>query len=227
MKIELKHPYLSVAYAQGESYGGSQSQQPDRTEQAVGCGVIAALDLLLYLSRFHGAPVSLIRAEALPGEGPLPPEQYKRLAHLLRKAYLPLVPGHGINGVLLALGLDRCFWKDRLPYRAFWGVPYRRLWDEMARMLDQDLPVILAVGPNFPLLWQRHALRLYRGTDEGAAAGAAVHAHYLTVTGMDDAWLRVSSWGQLFYIRRSEFLSYVSAHSARLLSNILVLRRTE
>ena len=224
MKIELKHPYVSVACARGESYGGSQTLLPDKTERTVGCGVVAGLDLLLYLSRWHGAAARLLQADAPPETGAIPLETYIRLAHRLRKAYLPLIPGQGVSGFVLALGLERCFLASRLPYRASWGVPYRRLWSETERMLAEDIPVILSVGPNFPKLWQHRALRLYDGAD-GRASGETVHAHYLTVTGMDGEWLQAASWGRRCFIRREEYLAYVAAHSARLLSNILTVRR--
>lgn len=222
MKTELKHPYVSVADGRAESYGGSQSLLGDKTEQTVGCGVVAGLDLLLYLSRYHGADVRLLRET--PPDGAIPAETYIRLAHRLRKAYLPLIPGQGINGILLALGLDRVFLGGGLPYLARWGVPYRKLWSETERMLAEDIPVILSVGPNFPKLWQHRALRLYDAPDARASNGT-VHAHYLTVTGMDGEWLQASSWGRRCFIRREEYLSYVADHSARLFSNILVVRR--
>lgn len=221
MNVELRHPYVSVALARGESYGGNQTLLSDKTERTVGCGVVAGLDLLLYLARWHGAEARLLQAETLPEAGAIPLEKYIRLAHRLRKAYLPLIPGQGVNGFVLALGLERCFAANRLPYIASWGVPYRRLWSEIERMLSRDLPVILSVGPNFPLLWQRRALRLYE--EKGAPSGETVRGHYLTVTGMDDDWLQVSSWGRRYFIRREEYLSYVADHSARLFSNILRL----
>ena len=225
MRTELKHPYVSVACARGESYGGDQSLLGDRTEQTVGCGVVAALDLLLYLSRCHGATARLLR-ETPPEDGAISAETYKRLAHQLRKAYLPLIPGQGINGILLAVGLDRVFLGDGLPYLARWGVPYRRLWSETERMLAEDIPVILSVGPNFPKLWQHRALSMYDETD-GRASRETVHAHYLTVTGMDGEWLQASSWGRRCFLRREEYLAYVAAHSARLFSNILIVKKVD
>ena len=222
MNTVLKHPYVAVSGGRGESYGGNQMLLPDKTGRAVGCGVVAGLDLLLYLTRCRGVAVRDFPA----GEGALPLAEYNRLAGELRRRYLPLIPGQGINGLVLALGLNLWFRRHRLPYTARWGVPYRRLWSEMERMLAADIPVILAVGPNFPKLWQHHALRLYDGAAEREPvdSGATAHAHYLTVTGMDDTWLRVSTWGRMCRIRREEYLAYVAAHSARLLSNILVIQ---
>ena len=227
MQYELGRPYVSVSYAAGESYGGSQLLLPGRTEQAVGCGVVAALDLLLYLARAHGYSVQLGGADVPRGEEAIPAADYARLAREVRRRYIPLIPGSGAGGFTLAAGLNRCFRANGLPYRAIWGVPYGRLWDEIGAMLAQDIPVDLSVGPNFPRLWQRHALRLYRDEDGAARTPSAdaARAHYVTVTGMDGGWLRVSSWGRAYEIRRDEYLAYVRAHSARLFSNILLIRR--
>ena len=77
-------------------------------------------------------------------------------------------------------------------------------------------PVVLAVA------FDRNNVFTYPGGKRDS--GATAHAHYLTVTGMDDTWLRVSTWGRMCRIRREEYLAYVAAHSARLLSNILVIQ---
>lgn len=93
-------------------------------------------------------------------------------------------------------------------------------------MLREDIPVILSIGPNFPLLWQKKELTLHIQTNEGSFyPGPATHAHYVTVTGMDDTWLQISSWGRKYFINRNEYLQYVKAHSARLVSNILYVKK--
>ena len=51
--IGLKHPYISVALSSGESFGGGQQFSKDAMIRRCGCGVIAAADALLYLSRWH------------------------------------------------------------------------------------------------------------------------------------------------------------------------------
>lgn len=225
MQLSLKDPYICVTDGRTLSYGGNQMRQPDDTERKVGCGVVAGLDLLLYLARAQGgADIGL--SLPVPAEAAIPLDSYIRLFQAMRRKYLPLIPGHGINGLLLALGLDLCFRKAKLPYTALWGVPYDRLWGEMERMLADNIPVVFAIGPNFPLFWQNHKLTLYRRNGESAFAPAAqTHAHYVTVTGMDAQWLRIASWGREFYIRREEYLAYVKAHSLKLVSNLLLVRR--
>ena len=49
--LELKHPYISVDYGGARSYGGRQQSDGSRSMQKCGCGIVAAADVLLYLSR--------------------------------------------------------------------------------------------------------------------------------------------------------------------------------
>lgn len=196
-----------------------------KKEREVGCGVIAGLDLLLYLSRYH-TQLPKTAAMSLSEDGSIPLECYLALVHRLRKSFLPLIPRHGINGLTLALGMNACFIKYHLPFFAVWGVPYSKLWSSMEYMLEQNIPVIFSIGPNFPLVWQKHKLIFYIRSEAGAfIPGPQTHAHYVTVTGMDDEWLQISSWGRKYYIRRTEYLSYVREHSIKLVSNILYVRK--
>ncbi len=225
MEHSLKNAYISVQSGSAASYGGNQMLLENKTERTVGCGVIAALDLLLYLSRCHESASARMLIQQAP-EDPILLPDYLTLVRFLRKRYIPLIPGHGINGLTLALGINACFLHYRLPYVAFWGVSYTRLWTAIRDMLDQDIPVIFSIGPNFPLFWQHHKLRFYTKTADGAYRhGAQTHAHYVMITGLDEEWLRISSWGKLYYIRREEYLAYVREHSARLVSNIMLIKK--
>ena len=94
-------------------------------------------------------------------------------------------------------------------------------------MLSADLPVILAVGPNFPAVWMKERLRFFVKSKNGVfRPGTATKSHYVTVTGMDEDWLRISSWGSEYYISRREYEDYVHRHSNPLFSNILYIKKT-
>ena len=124
------------------------------------------------------------------------------------------------------MGLDRLFRDEGLPYRAQWSMSGGKLWARVEAMLRQDLPVILSVGPNFPAVWEKHRLTFYHRTEDGRflpASGAK--SHYVTATGLDKEWLRIASWGREFYIRRSEYDSFVKQHSTYLFSNLVYLKR--
>ena len=127
MFVSLKHPYISVAADGTASYGGNQMRSANGTERAVGCGLIAGLDLLLYLSRYHLQDTP--DAAPLPFDGEaIPDERYWALVSSLRKKYLPLIPRHGINGLFLALGLNAWFLKHRFPFRAGAGTHHRTVF---------------------------------------------------------------------------------------------------
>lgn len=206
---ELKRPYPRV-WDGGTSFcGGDQNWFADGNFRRCGCGVVACADTLLYLR----AQASLSR------------EEYINYVNSLRK-YFPLVPGRGIDGVRLAIGMNLCLRHAGLPLRAGWSASGRRFWDRLAAMLADDLPVILSAGPNFPRVWGTEALALYRRTEDGRYVGAGrARAHFLTASGLDGEWIRVSSWGQELYIERAAFARYMRGSSTALLTNLLWLRR--
>ena len=223
--LSLQHPYISVSFDGHGSYGGGQQFSHDRMMKRCGCGVVAATDLLLYLNRYHhGTEIPPFRD--LPREGPLPFPAYDACLQRMRKSYFPMIPYAGINGLMLAAGMQLFFRRWKLPYTAKWCFGHTRLWDRIEAMLRADLPVIMSVGPKLPLFWRRERANFYSRLPSGELrATAGAHAHYFTVTGMDEDWLRISSWGRLYYLRRQEFNDYVARHSAAFVSNILYIER--
>ena len=224
-KLKLNNRITAVNVGARSSYGGSQMISESKTMRDVGCGVVAALDLLIYLCRYHPDCSSSFFPDLSASE-PFGKEEYDALARRLSRRFLPVIPKLGINGVLLATGIDLFFIRYRMPFRATWGVRPGRLWDEIDRMLSENIPVILAVGPNFPLLWQKNRLRFYSLMLDGSMREACeTSAHYVTVTGMDEKYLRVSSWGREYYIDRGEYSDYVKKHSSPIVSSVLLVRR--
>ena len=212
MRKHLLHPYISVQHDRLRSFGGDQRRAQKAITRKCGCGVIACADLLLYLEH---RPLPVAAAD------------YNALAEELRRRYLPLLPRFGINGLLLTLGLNRCLRSRSIHLRATWGVRPGRLQRCIGGMLARDLPVILAIGPNFPLFWRRKKLTLYKTASDGSRRPAgSTCAHYVTVTAMDDEWLHISSWGEAYSIRWAEYRDYVKRCSSWLVSNIVCLRPT-
>ena len=58
-------------------------------------------------------------------------------------------------------------------------------------------------------------------TDEDLAR----RAHYITVTGIEHGWLRISSWGQEWYINWREYRNFAWIKSCPLFSNICYITR--
>ncbi len=208
---ELQRPYPRVLTDGAASYGGSQDWFADKNFRACGCGVVACADTILYLT----------------GKDRLILVDYLRYVDSLRR-HFPLIPGRGIDGVRLAVGMNACLREKGLALRAGWSASGRRFWPRLSEMLADDLPAILAVGPNFPRIWGKERLPLYCRTEQGGYAEAEqARAHFLTATGLDGEWLRVSSWGRELYIGRADYERYMRETSAPLLTNLLYLRRME
>ena len=193
---------------------------PDKVMRRCGCGIVAAVDLLLYLHRYHKPfPIFSEMGDELSQE------VYEELLQSLRRKYFPLFYPVGMNGISLAFGLNRIFRKSGLSLRARWDMSERKLWSRMEEMLLRDMPVILSIGPNFPKLWKKGKETLYRLDGDERRAAAETVAHYVTVTGMDDKWLRVSSWGKEYYLSREEYERFRADISSALVSNIVYIQR--
>lgn len=224
MRFELRHPFVRVEGEGSTTYGGSQRRGRLEHMRRWGCGVIGAADLLFYLSLYHPRYKNGLFADA-PADGHVTLDWYNDRIDILRRRYLPVIPHHGINGLALAVGLNLYFRKYGLPLRARWGVRPGRLWEEIDTQLQKDRPVIFSIGNNFPQVWAKNKLNFYPAPDRSAARPTArTMAHYVTVTGSDPEWLRISSWGKEYYINKAEYCAFVDQYSSNILSNMLYIR---
>lgn len=215
---ELKNNYIRIQNAGTYTYGGSQTLSDSKAVQRCGCGLIAAADLILYLccSRSLPSPVPV------NGQGCVELSDYDGFISSLRR-YMPIVPPFGINVAMLAAGLHLALRAHGLDDRVRLCVSGEKLFDRIREMIERDCPVILSVGTNFPQFWGKNRLRLYRRGGGVYSPAASTKAHFVTVTGIDGEWCRISSWGRELYINIPEYKSYVRQHSNFLLSNIIML----
>ena len=223
MEKGLQHPYPGIWQDGVCSYGGNQGWAGDRNLRRCGCGLVAALDLLWYLKQTRPDWPTL-------PQGRIPEEEttrveYEAMLTGLQESYLPLVPPFGMSGLVLALGMNRCFRNYGIPLKARWGCSGKKLPLRLDEMLQKDLPVILAVGPNFPFLWRKNRVTLYRqdGSDNWVAA-AMIKAHFVTVTGREGDWVYLASWGRNYRFSFQEYTRYIRRHSSYLVSNLLYLQ---
>lgn len=220
----LKYPYISVAYNGEESFGGSQTMYPGKILSKSGCGLIAAADLLLYISKYHDL-INTSELAAFVNSDIIAQRDYEKLLISLCRKYFPIIPYHGMNGLGLMAGMELFFRKNNIPYTCRWHIKDSDLWDKVSEMLENDIPVILAVGPNFPLFWRKGRTVLYTKTaDDKYKAISSVTAHFVTITAMNEEWVKISSWGKAYYINRRKYEEYVSEYSAPLVSNILYIK---
>ena len=205
----LQTPYLKVDTKNGTAYGGNQAWLPYKFLKGMGCGLISAADVI-----FH-----------LEGKENVTEAEYVAFAKKLWTWYLPVIPGFGMNGLTLMMGLNRYFKAHGLCYRACWKISGRKLFSRIDQMLSGDIPVILSVGPNFPLIWKKEKLIFYTKSQEGEYLPTTkIKAHFVTVTGRDGAWLQISSWGKEYYISIREYREYVKCHSSFFVSNVIDIK---
>lgn len=217
--MKLKHPYICIKKENKDSFGGSQTWFSSSVIKKYGCGRIAGQDLLLYLGRYHrGCQRKKLRQLSMLDKSVVW-ERYEEYSKIVGK-WFPIIPYLGMPGWLLPLLLNAYFWRYHMPYRACWGVLPHQFWDKIEKMLQADLPVILAVGQNFPFFWGKKKLNFYQINDEEYVEVTKVKAHYVTLTGLNEEWMEISSWGKKYYIKREEYLAYVKKHSCWLFSNI-------
>lgn len=225
--LGLQNPYVSVEYSGRPSFGGDQRCCGDKVLQSCGCGVVAALDMLLYLDRWH-SDVHIPEFANLCASSPLPQTAYEQTLEKLRRAYFPLFYPFGMNGLALSLGMNLFFKRHALPFKARWSVPKAELWQRIGAMLERDLPVIMAVGPNFPRFWQKKGANFCRLSQEGRyVPSVSARAHFVTATGLDDEWVELSSWGGRYYMGREEFARYTKECSNSLLCSILYIEHKQ
>lgn len=222
--VFLKHPFFFLQEGEMSYFGGSQRLLAKAYARKMGCGVICAANTLLYLGA-HAEGCGRGPFGELARQEPISAAEFGRRCDELQKRYLPVLPHFGLTGPQLAWGFNRYCRRYGLPFRMSWRLSRGDFWQSIRGMLTLDIPVTLAIGSNFPAFWGRHKLCFYRWQAQGLRPAAAVKAHFVTVTGMDEEWLSVSSWGREYFISRREYAEYVRAHSAWLVSNIGLVRR--
>lgn len=211
--VSLKNDLLYVVSDTTETYGGNQNFWKKSSMQGYGCGIIAAANLLLYKGLYSRIKIQ---------DGKIKQSDYISFCNMLRHKYFPIIPRFGINGIELAVGINRYFRKNHIPMRAIWYVSGKKLYSEIEEMLCKDIPVIIAAGPGFPRIWKKDRLALY---DEKMNRSSSCRAHYMTVTAMDDEGFTVSSWGKKYYILKAEYSEYIRKSSNSILSSILKITK--
>ena len=217
----LAHHYPEIL----GSYGGSQTWFADRNMRSGGCGVVAAGDLLLYLSMNRQGCRTEETHRIFQKDGSISKPRYGQYLKEMRKHYFPLLPRFGMPYWVLVVGLNRFFLKQDIRLKASWGVWPWNLEARIKKMLLSDLPVILAVGPNFPFFFRKEKLDFYVKKEDGSYEKAArTSAHYVVVTACEGEYWKISSWGKAYWIRTEEYRQYTRKNRNYLMSNICYIQ---
>ncbi len=215
MSCTLSHPFWQM----GTSCGISQTWSSSSVYRGYGCGTTAALMVLGYLHWHHpkGHSVPFANFPKSPNR-----EQCVRLIDTVGQRYFPVLPRFGMNGFSLAGYMHLYFRRFRMPYRAMWYSMGSGLLSRMDEMLANDIPVIFSVGPDFPLLWQKHPLPLYGKVGDRMPV-TSVRAHYMVAVGVENGWIRLSSWGREYALPVGEWLTHHKYHSGGLVDGIVYI----
>ena len=230
----LRHPYVAVGTENGEwTYGGNQSWLSTKAERAFGCGLIAAADVLRYLEMDRKA----MR---------IPKAEYLEDIHILVQDF-PVKGRLGITGFGLARRMNRIFRRGKLPFKARWSLGRKHFLERLPEMLGEDIPVLMSVGPGFfhkearlsmykPVVEKNEPERddtthVWKPSDADFRRENSMRDHYVTATGVmtteeGTTWIRISSWGDRYYIRLDEYLEHVKKYDNFLFSSLLYIRRT-
>jgi len=256
--IELSnHNYVPVVKDSAIYYGGSQmwfstknKHSKDYILHNYGCGTIATADLFLYLSMQNvvfRTPESEIALGMSDSINYINYDIYVRMINdqytKTRKVIAVLGPkiASAFNSYSKAYGLGLfASWK--------WKLSYYDMYEIISEMLSADIPVILSIGPNTPLLWGKKGIPFYQQYDikvsedsepitnafqryRYKAVTQPVNGHYVTVTGIikDDIasaiMLRISSWGKQYYINYEEYRNYIENSGDTFTSSLVYIKQ--
>ena len=136
-KTTLKKEYISV----DGSFGGNQRwlrkyEDKANTLSDYGCGLISANDVLLHISDRQNNPSK---------------EKYIAAVRDMNRRYFHVLPFLGLSGIMISfymklyLFMHKKHFKNK--YKVRWGVAPHNLLKRIKEMLENDIPVILSIGP--------------------------------------------------------------------------------
>jgi len=215
--MKLKHPFFEN---EDEKYFGiSQTWSLDNRIRKWGCGASAAVMVIAYLGFYHDHDIDVDLSKNLQTKNEL-----ADILDSIGASSIPIIPHIGINGIILSLSLNTFFIKNRMPYRASWVSGWDRIIKCTGEMLKNDIPVILSVGPDFPLFFKKHPIGLYQPSDMKKPA-RTVSGHYMVAVEMSDKFIRVSSWGKEYYISIEEWRKHHKLFSGGITDGIVAIRK--
>lgn len=169
--IELSNPnYVPVIKDSGISYGGSQMWFPkthwyskDYILHNYGCGTIATADMFLYLALQNEDLKSPQTTATITDTGQIKYESYIPYVETIHDKYTKTLRYIAVLGPKVASAINSYSDHNRLGLEASWkwNLTYYDMYDVIENMLDQDIPVIISIGPNTPNLWGKKGVPFY------------------------------------------------------------------
>jgi len=165
---------------------------------------------------------------AVPGTG-----AYRDFLDSLNGTYAKVRRVLGLNGFSMARGFNSYAKMNRMPFRAKWGVRKKDILTDIRRMLSEDIPVVLSVGPNLVPGRKNPGVNFYPAEDKTRSQSVRVLDHYVTVTGVekedDKIFLQIYSWGKMYLVDFDEYMRYIKSQPpliGSLVTSILCVTRS-
>ncbi len=200
--LTLRHKY----YAGSQTWFSIQKKyRQDYWLRRYGCGVVAMADFCIYKGLI---------------DRPADRQEYLQVLRKLDRHWMHVLPGFGISIYFYAFFVNWYYRIKRIPYRC------RRMWvcgrfekrkqklmEKILGQLEEDLPLVFAVGPKLPFAGKKRKPHLYRMVQEHMVRTAStVSGHYMTLTGLyqydGEDYLQLASWGDIWYMNLSEYLKF-------------------
>lgn len=222
-EILLRKPYVTVKKRgeQSGTYGGNQNlfaaQKEDEEKeikQQSGCGLIALLDLCMYLF----------------GTTDTYEEQYLEAFNTLYKYYGGIRHRGGISGIGMAKCFNKIMKKHEMSLKARWNLSGNTMQKRVLEMLKNDIPVVLCIPRMILRRNKNDRLNLYAAGEKRGDVVCSTNAHYVTVTAIvsdeKEDYYQVASWGEAYFISIKEYDRYMKHHFlGTILGNVLYVQK--
>lgn len=228
-KVKLKTEYISVNEGNRISIGGNQEYFKNypgffsKYKYGNGCGIVALGDTLLYLKGcdgdvLHSRGVSYGKTfDSIASYRSF----FDEIVHLTH--WIPT--RFGVTNILLTVWFNMICKSQKIDRWAYWGCSRKHLYGRVARMLKEDIPVILCIPYVLNPKRKKTALLTMYGI---GTKNQRVNSHFVTVIGLtahdDKRFYKVSSWGKCYEIDVDEYDEFMkSLLFGNMLGNALIV----
>lgn len=199
-------------------YGGDQNWLGALGKEIVenGCGVVAAVNVSLYLAKKH----EISKQEFIA----LVQEFEKK--HPFSKIEMKL--GIGADPFMLGRYLKKMTKRsETVKLHYHWGSGKQTQYELMKRMLESDIPVIWGLYSFFAK--KENGLMLYSFKNGAYIERGTARAHYVTATGIIEKtgekephrrMVRVSSWGEELFVDFDEYEKFRCGKQEKLIKRV-------
>ena len=233
-----------------EWFSKEEGSLKDRITHEYGCGVIAITDLFLYWAMTLEEGKETFAAGFINDANQITKENYMELVRKIRDEYAFIFGKAGTFGIQLAEAINEYVKDNHLNFKAslITRLSDLEMLHKIQNMLKHNKPIILMIGQSSPVILsrlQKKGLPFYkqnktidilaRNKKKSYASYRVsrknVYGHFVTITGViideqaeiasQNIMLRISSWGQEYYVSYHQLRFYIKHISKPYLSAII------